>query len=294
VALSRPTFGAHALAGGPFQLRRAGTIRQRERRKQARRIETVFIFGNLWIAVGLVERSHRRRLNDLGDGAVIAAAAASLLRTGRELDGFLRDDPMMRKLRFNIASLLRIVLFLAVGFAALREAGDLWEGGLFTLTVCVLLLSILLAVHCREGRRAFWIGFALFGWVYLGFTLVPSIDERLATTKALLYLDSKVPGRSLGVFKVHFTGAGSGVTGNSVQSVAFSPDGSRVVVDHRGVLRLWDTATGRLLGGWSGTTENRVRIGHSLLALLAGWFGAALSRRLRRVSVAPEEATEHP
>ena len=39
-------------------------------------------------------------------------------------------------------------------------------------------------------------GFALFGWAYLGLSLVPSIESRLITTKALAYLDSKVPGRS--------------------------------------------------------------------------------------------------
>ena len=49
-------------------------------------------------------------------------------------------------------------------------------------------------------------------------------------------------------------------------------------------VRLWDAATGRLLGGWSGTTENFVRIGHSLLALLVGWLGGQLSRHLCRTS----------
>ena len=37
-------------------------------------------------------------------------------------------------------------------------------------------------------------GFALFGWIYLGLTLVPAIESRLITTKALAYLDSKVAG----------------------------------------------------------------------------------------------------
>ena len=103
----------------------------------------------------------------------------------------------MRRIRFTIASLLVVVLFVAVGFAALRESNDLWDSGVFTLTLAALLISILLAVHRTESRRAFWIGFALFGWIYLGLSLVPSIESRLLTTKALAYLDSKVPGRSL-------------------------------------------------------------------------------------------------
>jgi hypothetical protein len=35
----------------------------------------------------------------------------------------------MLKLRFNIASLLGVILVLGLGFAALREASDLWESG---------------------------------------------------------------------------------------------------------------------------------------------------------------------
>ena len=96
------------------------------------------------------------------------------------------DDHIMPKLRFNIGSLLVIIFILGVGFAALRESSDLWESGLFFLMLGVLLISILLAVHRRESRRAFWIGFAVFGWTYLALTLIPSIEPRLITTKAHL------------------------------------------------------------------------------------------------------------
>ena len=80
-------------------------------------------------------------------------------------------------------------LFVAVGFAALREADVLWDSGLFSLTLGLLLAAVLLAVHRTEARRAFWIGFALFGWGYLSLFLIPSTDSRLITTKALAYLD---------------------------------------------------------------------------------------------------------
>jgi len=89
----------------------------------------------------------------------------------------------MKHIRFSIASLLLVVLFVAVGFAALRESNETWNSGDFTLTLAALLISILLAIHRTESRRAFWIGFALFGWIYLGLSLVPSIEYRLLTTK---------------------------------------------------------------------------------------------------------------
>jgi hypothetical protein len=190
----------------------------------------------------------------------------------------------MSRIRFNIVSLLVVVLVLGVGFAALRESNDLWDSGLLTLTLGALLISILLAVHRTEARRAFWLGFALFGWGYLALSLVQPIESRLATTKVLAYLDSKVPGRTQSFFKVQFTGTGSGARGNQVQAVAFSPDGRQLATSSLGTVKVWDAATGRLLGGWGGTTENFVRIGHSLIALLASWVAGLLSGRLWRAS----------
>src|SRR5262249_40928650 len=123
----------------------------------------------------------------------------------------------MSRIRFNIASLLVVVLVLGVGLAVLGESNDLWESGLFTFTLAVLLTSILLAIHRTESRRAFWTGFALFGWTYMALSLVWSIESRLITTKALTYLDSKVPGRTQSFFKIQFTATGSGAPGNQVQ-----------------------------------------------------------------------------
>ena len=90
----------------------------------------------------------------------------------------------MPRLRFNIRNLLTIIFVLGVGFAALWESSELWESGSFTLMIGVLLISILLAVFRTESKQAYWIGFALFGWVYLGLSSVPSIEYRLTTTKA--------------------------------------------------------------------------------------------------------------
>ena len=193
----------------------------------------------------------------------------------------------MKRFRFNIGTLVILVLVLGVSFAALRDSSDLWESGGFTLTIGVLLISILLAVHRRESRRPFWIGFALFGWVYLGLSSVPSIESRLITTKGLAYLRSKLSERSLKFNTVKHARSWSLASRNQVQNPGNNTAGNDgIVVSHE--VWLFDRTSGRRLSGWNGTTENFVKIGHSLLALLAGWFGGQLSRRRYRSSGSQE------
>jgi hypothetical protein len=171
----------------------------------------------------------------------------------------------MRRLRFRIGTLSILIIALSLGLAALRDSNDAWDGAIFSLTLGALLVSILNAIYRCEKRRAFWVGFALFGLSYLGLSLVPPIESRLITTKALAYIDSKVP-RS-------------------------NPAGLQYPIVLSG--RAWDTwsrnlGQNNLLGTWSGTTENFMRIGHSLLALIAAFVGGRLSSHLyaeRRRSV---------
>jgi hypothetical protein len=189
----------------------------------------------------------------------------------------------MRRFRFTISSLLILVLFLGIGFAALREANDLWDSGVLTLTIGALLVSVLLAIHRSEKRRAYWVGFALFGWGYLGLTSIPSIESRLLTTKALACLDSKVPGRPT-VITGQAWGGPVTISNQNVQAFAFSPQGNVVASTSPTVWRIWNANTGGFLGGGSGTTENFLRVGHSLLALITAWLGGRLSRSLAGVS----------
>jgi hypothetical protein len=74
----------------------------------------------------------------------------------------------MRRFRFHLGTLLMLVLVLGVGFAALRESNEIWDSGLFSITLVVLLISTLLDFHRTEKQRAYWLGFALFGSAYLG------------------------------------------------------------------------------------------------------------------------------
>jgi hypothetical protein len=184
----------------------------------------------------------------------------------------------MRRIRFTIGGLLAAVLFAAVSIAALRESTDLWDSGVFTAVLFLLLAALLLAVHRTGRQRAFWLGFALFGWAYLGASLVPQVESRLLTTKGLAYLDSKIPGRET---TVTVRLALANTTGpNTVQTLAFSPDGQTLAASPQGKVRIWSLASGKLLAGPNGTTENFVRIGHSILALVLAFAGGRLSRWL--------------
>lgn len=187
----------------------------------------------------------------------------------------------MGRFRFSIASILVAVLACAVGVAALRESTDLWDAGVFTAAAAALLASALLAFH-RDGRgRAYWLGFAAFGGAYLVASLVPPVESRLVTTKGLAYLDSKLPGRAQS-FTVQFRQNGSAAgTATAVQALAFSIDGNTLAASGPGrVVRVWDVSTGAWLAGSGGTSENFLRIGHSLLALLVALLGGRVSLRL--------------
>jgi hypothetical protein len=185
----------------------------------------------------------------------------------------------MRLPRYTIRSLLGVVLFVAIAAAALRAADDAWESGVLGLTLLVLLTAVLLAVHRTDHKRAYWLGFALFGWVYLIVSLIPPIGSRLPTTMGLTFIDSKIPGRHRAWATTVLTFTSTAGT-NPVQTVASPPQGSTLASSSQEVIRVWDLTTGKLLTGPFATTENFIRIGHSLLALLLAFVGGHLSRHL--------------
>jgi hypothetical protein len=200
----------------------------------------------------------------------------------------------MKRIRFSIASLLIVVLILAIALAALRESTDLWDSGLFSASIALLLTSVLLATYRVQERRAFWLGFALSGWFYLAASLVPQIEQRLLTTKALAYLDSRVAKRTedieiaLYVARGHMMQAGRAITFSAPKATwesSWSP----------AALKLWVSSAGQLLLGSHGTTENFLRIGHTLLAfliaLLGGYFSRSLYHRSHAVATSGEPQT---
>jgi hypothetical protein len=73
----------------------------------------------------------------------------------------------MTRLRFTLAQLMGIVLYLGFGFAALRNADEFWASATYTLAT-ILIAVALVGAFARSGRaRTPRVGFAVFGWTYL-------------------------------------------------------------------------------------------------------------------------------
>jgi hypothetical protein len=180
----------------------------------------------------------------------------------------------MRLPRFSIAGLMGLVVVAAVGVAALRFASELWAGVLLMLTLGVLGAAILGMVHRRDGKRAWWQGFALFGWGYLTLALGPwfgaTIAPSLPTTTGLNALYAKMhPASEVEQARrgaVTTTGGWVSATDTSWASTA--------------------TSTGTPPGTWtsvtlfvaSPTSESFLRVGHCLWALLAACVGGLVGR----------------
>jgi hypothetical protein len=81
---------------------------------------------------------------------------------------------------FSAFVMMGLVVVVAVGVAALRFASGLWAGVLLLLTLGVLGAAVL-AFHERTGaKRAWWRGFALFGWGDLVLAMGPWASEAVA------------------------------------------------------------------------------------------------------------------
>jgi hypothetical protein len=73
----------------------------------------------------------------------------------------------MPRFRISIASLLGIVAVIAIGLAGMLSASSVWTTAAATVTLALLLTALLASVLLDGTDRAFWAGFALFGWSYL-------------------------------------------------------------------------------------------------------------------------------
>src|SRR4051794_36572493 len=86
----------------------------------------------------------------------------------------------MTSTRLSLSGLMVVIAILAAEFAAMRSGSQLWFSTIYSITLLVLLVATLAARFRRGGARAFWFGFALFGWAYFLMALGPwsGLEER--------------------------------------------------------------------------------------------------------------------
>jgi hypothetical protein len=162
----------------------------------------------------------------------------------------------MRPVRFSIAALMGFVLLTAIGFAALRSTSETWSGILLLATFGAFGIA-LVGAFCRTvAERGGWIGFAVFGWIYMRAAFLPSDRWPKLPTQSLLELIAPAIGGVPGPFPQF--GGGKGGGGGGMNAIA---------------------------GGGGGSAETFFQNGHCLLALLAASFGALLGSRLFGIAV---------
>jgi hypothetical protein len=195
---------------------------------------------------------------DVGPIEVISNSIPSAVRsrcrvwqTGRPRGGDIR-------LRVSSRGVLGLVLFVGVGFAALRSATEWWTSGIFTTTLIGLAFAALYTAHRRGAGRAFWSGFVAFGAGYLILAFGPwfetSIRPRLLTTRLLdLAYPMIAPASRDGT------------------PIRFSPDGRVHPIGEPG-------ATARVWGPDASRQARFQGIGHSLVSLLLAAIGGVASR----------------
>ena len=173
-------------------------------------------------------------------------------------------------MKFSLATLLLLVLLAAVGCAALVNASDIWRQTMVTVSVALVSISTLIAVTDRS--RAFGLGFAVAGWIYLLLAFAPVLGLRddLLMDKAVAWLFKVVHQEEAPVQNV-------------VESIVASTTGRYTFRSGAGPLRLWSVTTGNASNA-SVKFANFADIGHALWILVVACLGGAMTSLLARGS----------
>jgi hypothetical protein len=126
------------------------------------------------------------------------------------------------KFRFSIRAILIATGYTAIAVAALVNPTKPWLGVMYGITVAMLFFSLLGMIYRTERARAFWTGFALFGFGYLGLIFGPfsELSAKLPTSLVLEYTLYKFHGPSMSPYGVPTTYYPSPVTTYSTPSYA--------------------------------------------------------------------------
>ncbi len=161
----------------------------------------------------------------------------------------------MRRFRVSISGMMWVVAASALGIAALRDASGFSLGLVFLLTRAFLGLAIVRAIYRRGADRAWWLGFALFGWGY-----------ELLVPPASRYSYPHMPAASLLFALKPLFGLSAEIEAN--------------------IFHEW---AGKIIADYA-----YMRIGDDLMAMMTALLGAVLARRAFERSSAGSEPEPPP
>jgi hypothetical protein len=230
----------------------------------------------------------------------------------------------MMRVRVPIAALMGVVLLIALGCAALRSGSALWASILLTVDFVLLGFASLAIAYRRGARRAWWVGFAVFGWGYLGLAFGPwtaeNVAPRLATTAfldAMFYRLGATPrsyepaplgvaSENPGVFVRNAISSQNSNSLNLAQNSAtwafrfrdqLTPEELSQLFEHRRLLDDKDRSVleaeraASLLARFGGRDEF-VQVGHALSTILAACLGGLFGVVLRATQGPRERGEE--
>lgn len=77
---------------------------------------------------------------------------------------------------FSLKWLLAAVAFVALACVALLHASPLWGACAYAVALLLMLAAPVCVFYRREARRAFWVGFAVFGWGFFALLAMAEIE----------------------------------------------------------------------------------------------------------------------
>jgi hypothetical protein len=108
----------------------------------------------------------------------------------------------MKSLQLSILACIVIIVACAIAFTALKTASHVWYSTFYTFTTILLLSAVIAARFRRGNEKAFWFGFAVFGWCFFVLGLEPwpnplddegdgvgiALNRNLLTSRVILWL----------------------------------------------------------------------------------------------------------
>lgn len=174
--------------------------------------------------------------------------------------------------RFSILGLMGFVLAIAFAFAALRGSNAFWSGGLLLVTLGLLGFAILASFRGRVG----WLGFLVAcGGYFLAVRALPATETASLPTSLLLDYaqDRFVPPASITFNSLSLPF----MTASPPTIPSTDPGASTGTVNFVTV----PSPTWNPLAAGAPNVDSYRSIGQNLFALLFGWLGSIVARRMR-------------